>query len=262
MALNLIELVTQRFDNDALFQLSQTLGEDPSRTKVALEGSVPTVLSGLINMTKTEDGTNSLLSSLQSFKQEEHVLANLGSFLNGSDGHQSMLQAGHRLLNSLFGDKLDGITSTISQLSGIREQSASSLIGTVAPIVTSVLGKQQDDLALDASGINKLLNDQKDFVKQSMPASLSGALDLDNLLADAGSFTEKVQQTVSETVDKGIDSVQETATQATAAVENTISNTVSEVEEKSGGSSIFKYIIWIIILLAIAWFALRFLATA
>jgi hypothetical protein len=261
MALNLIELVSQRFDDSALHQLSRTLGEDPAHTKTALDGAVPTVLSGLINLTATREGTGKLLSSLQSFKQEEQVLANLGDFLNGSDGHQSMLRAGQRLLNSLFGDRLDGLVDSLSRLSGMSRQSAGALISTVAPIVTSVLGKQQDDLALDEAGLSKLLNDQKDFVKQSMPAGLSDAIDLDGLLSGAGDLGGKIQQTVNETLDKGIDSVQGTIDKTTSAIENTVEDTIPEPVAKSGGSSFFKLIVWLIILFAIAWFAVRFLAT-
>ncbi len=140
MALNLVELIQKQISGPVLDQLGGIIGEDTHKTQTAIQGAIPSILGGMMDASTSTEGSTTLMTALKSFDQEDNMLGNLGSMLSGG-GHQSLQESGSNMLNGLFGDKIDAITGAISQFSGIGQNSASSLMGMVAPIAMSVLGK-------------------------------------------------------------------------------------------------------------------------
>src|SRR5262249_33565189 len=61
----------------------------------------------------------------------------------------------------------------LTQYSGIGEANSKNLLGLLAPVVLGVLGQEQRDNRLDASGLASLLTAQKDNVVAALPSGFS-----------------------------------------------------------------------------------------
>lgn len=185
MTINLLDLLKSQLGSSAINYLSSFLGESEGRTQSAVNSTLATLLSGFLSNGGTTSGAANLLSLFNSKQQSSTSAGELVSMLgSGESSIGSLVQLGKPILDTLFGSKLGGIIDLLGSSSGMQKNSASSLLSILAPIVTSVLGKQVRDGGLNAAGLMGLLMGQKDHIKAAAPAGLAGALgvsSLDNL---------------------------------------------------------------------------------
>jgi outer membrane protein OmpA-like peptidoglycan-associated protein len=80
---------------------------------------------------------------------------------------------GHRLLNQVFGGQIGGVTGALGQYAGIRDSSASTVLGMAAPLVLGQLGRVVRTEGLNATGLRDVLSSQRDSIMRSVPAGLS-----------------------------------------------------------------------------------------
>jgi outer membrane protein OmpA-like peptidoglycan-associated protein len=95
-------------------------------------------------------------------------------------------------LSHLFGDKLSGITQLISRFSGVKESSASSVLGMASAASMDVLGQHVNQSNLSSSGLLSFLNNQKESILNSVPSgfNLAGALGLGSLASIGSKLSE------------------------------------------------------------------------
>ena len=227
MAINLVNIVKEHLGGQILNQISNTLGISPSAAQTAIDGAVPAMFSGLLDNVNNSEGAEAITLALDTFNDEESFLDNLGDFFQ--DDHRNALMAsGQGLLSSLFGDKVDGIAKVLGQFSGLGQSASSGLLAMIAPIVMSVLGKQQSQLGLDASGVQKMLMDQKDAISAAMPSELSKAFAQSGLLSQ---LSDAVESGVNSAVGAG----KRVVTDITDTASDAASGAVNTVQEASGG---------------------------
>jgi outer membrane protein OmpA-like peptidoglycan-associated protein len=202
MTFNLIDSVKNIFNDEFVSKASAVTGENENSIKAAMAGIIPTVLTGLLQQTGSGNPQNML--SLAKEASQSGILNNL----SGIFGDDSLLARGGEILKSLFGDKSGGVISLISNFSGVRESSASSLMNAAAPAALGVLGKHAAETNMNASGMLSFLNNQKDSILSALPSgmnlaavlglgSLSGigtklASRLSEIRGTAGSGAEKI----------------------------------------------------------------------
>lgn len=223
MSFNLIDSAKSLFTSEMLGKASAYLGESESGVAKAIGGILPTLLGGLVNKASDNDGANAVAQ----MAQEAHssgIAGNLQNFA-GDDGG-GLLSKGAGLLSGLFGGKQDGLSGLISNFSGVKSSSVSSLMSMAAPAVLGMIGKHASENNLGASGISSLLSSQKDNIAAAMPAGL-------NLSSVLGNFGGNVSSA---------------AKTATAAAHSH----ATEVVEKSGGAMRYLLPLALIALLAMA----------
>ncbi len=176
MATDLIGLVKGYLTPDVMQRAASYVGESPAATQKAIGGVVPTIVAALSNLASTSGGPQQIVRTLEAGKYDGSALSNLEGYFAGSGTTQSALAAGREILNTLFGGKLSGVTDLIAQFAGVRTGSASSLLGLAAPITLHILGRQRSSMGLSASGIASLLEEQKGFLGDLLPAGLSSLL--------------------------------------------------------------------------------------
>ncbi len=221
MSFNLIDAVKGLFTNELVSKASSFLGESETGVSKAIGGIIPTVLSGLISKTSSHEGAGAV-AQMADEHSNSGILGNLGSFF-GNDGG-SLLSKGAGLLGGLFGNKSDGITSLISNFSGLKSSSITSLLSMALPAVLGLIGKHSTG---GASGIASLLSSQKDNIAAAMPAGLN----LSSVLGNLGG------------------SVTNIASEAKA----TATHYATETEEKSGGA--MKFLLPLLLLVVAVMFA-------
>lgn len=113
-----------------------------------------------------------------------------------TDIHQETVEtsaAGRDFLQQVFGDNLDRSAELIGTYSGVRPQSALTIMGLAGSVLMGVLGRQEQEKGLTASSLKTLLLGQADDYRLAVPKgldTLKNLLGLDQLHTPAGPQTE------------------------------------------------------------------------
>jgi hypothetical protein len=175
--MNLIEMSKSAIGKQAAGQIGGLLGLDEKKAGAAIDLALPALMGGIMKKAGTADGAGELFGMLDKF--DGGMLDNLGGMLTG--GKESMLiDMGKKILATLFGGNLSQILATVGKLVGVDATKAASLLGMLAPILLSVLGKQKKASGWDAAKFASALSAQKDFMPKLDPG-LTNALGIGNL---------------------------------------------------------------------------------
>ena len=189
MAIDLVDLVKGYLTPDVIQTASSYVGESSGATQKALAGIAPTLVSALVNMASTGDGAQQLMRTLDAGKYDGSALGNLQSLFGGGSA-AGTLSAGKGLLDSLFGPKLDVVRDLIARFSGIRSDSALSLLTMAMPVIMHAIGQQRAVVGSDATSLANLLGSQRSLLTGLLPAGIGSALGWSGATAavrDAGS---------------------------------------------------------------------------
>ncbi len=175
MTTNLLTLLEEQFDDNAINHLSQTLGETPAVISKALDGVLPAVVGGVAQHSKDPGAPASLLSLLQA----SAPYPSLGESFTDSTRTQTAVTTGNTLLTRIFGNKINRIVDTIATYSGAKSTSITSLLGLAASSLMGLLTRQSTGTsALTAGGLTSTLEGQADIVGNAMPVALRSLLSL------------------------------------------------------------------------------------
>ena len=177
MAMNLLDSVKSVFTSDIIGKASSLLGESEGGVTKALAAGVPSILTGIISNAGSDGGTNVLNLAKQA--AGSGILDNLGGLFSGGSSTSSLLSTGSNMLSGLLGNKVGGLSSLISNFSGVKQSSISSILSALAPIALGFVGKQALSNNLSSGGLLSWLNGQKASIASAVPAglNLSGLLD-------------------------------------------------------------------------------------
>lgn len=176
--MDLLGLVKEQLTSTVVSKISSFLGESTENTNSALGSALPAILGGVMQKASTTQGASDLLNTIRTGGYDGSVLSNLGNLLDDVKSTSTLASLGSGLLGNLFGDKLGALSGVISNASGIKSGSASSLLGLAAPILMNVLGKQVMSQGISTSGLASLLMSQKDAVKAALPAGIGSILNV------------------------------------------------------------------------------------
>lgn len=228
MAVNLIDMVKSIFPSDASSSAANLLGENETNVRNALDGVIPSILAGVLN--KSQSGGGGLGSLLNNAKDllGSGTLGHVFSGGAAATDNSGLISKGIALLQSLFGDKLGSLVSSIAGFAGIKESSANTLLGAAAPAALGAVGQHAASNNLDEGGILNFLNAQKENILSALPAGLSlGSLGL-------GSLADRFQNAGSSVTDTA-SHVRSTATEY--------------IEDKKGGGG---WLMWLLLLVLAA----------
>ena len=176
MAIDLVDLAKGYLTQDVIQTASSYVGESSGPTQKALAGIAPTLVSALMNKASTSDGAQQLIRTLDAGKYDGSALLNAKSLFGGDASAPGALPAGTGLLDSLFGPKLDLVRDLIARFSGIRPDSALSLLAMAMPLVMHVIGQQRGLVGSDASSLADLLGSQRSLLTGLLPVGVASAL--------------------------------------------------------------------------------------
>ena len=189
MANNLVSEIAEALGPTIVARIASALGLGESSTQKAINATVPGLLAALISLVSRPQGASKLNEVVR--KQEPGMLSSLASVIGGS-GQKALIDQGASVLTSLLGGKtLSALTDAVGQYAGIGGGGSKSLIGLLGPVVLGVLGKEQRDKGLDASGLSNLLTSQKSNVIGALPSGFSKYLGDTGLLDDVTAATKQ-----------------------------------------------------------------------
>lgn len=259
MSINLIDLIKGQLGPATVSQTATQLGESESGVSKAISALLPAVVGGFAN-----SNTQSELFSTVKEASSSGILSNLLGNLNGSDSVIS------KILSLIFGDgdKLAAITNAVSSYAGIKTESTNSLLNLVTGATAGTLGKYANDNNLDVSSFGNLLSDQKGLLSSILPAGFSFAsLGLGNWFGSVDAepinvVPEPLQTPISDvnpvtpiTEEPIITETPRPVVTDAPKVDVTRSGSTHEVvPDNSGGGSIWKWLLPLLLLLLLGWF--------
>lgn len=193
MAFNIMDMITDQLTPDNIGAIAGLLGEDEKKAASGLSGIMPSLLGGAIGSFAKPEGRDAFSAAVD--EADGGLFDDLAGALGGSGG-SSMISTGLKLATSLFGDNKMGLLgSAISAFSGLSSGSSKSLLGMALPLLLSMLSKKKKADGLDAGGLIDMLMGQKDNVVKAIPPDLSSQLAkggvLDDLLGKAEAVTPR-----------------------------------------------------------------------
>ena len=178
MATNLVSEIAEVLSPNIVSNIATALGLNRTATQKAVVAGVPALLAALISYVSKPQGAAKLTEVVR--KQEPGVLASLASVI-GEPGQKALIDQGGSVLTALLGGKtLSALTGAVTQYAGTDAGGSKSLMGLLGPVVLGVLGREQRDRGLDASGLANFLTSQKSNVTGALPSGFS------KYLADTG----------------------------------------------------------------------------
>jgi OmpA-OmpF porin, OOP family len=180
--MNLLDSLKSYITPELVSSAASQLGESEGGIQKALGAALPTVLSAVMNKTQEGGPAAEGMFSLLQGAGTSGLLNNLGGLFGAGANKASSETAstGNNLLNTLFGDKLGGISSSLSSVAGVGSSSASSLLSAGASLVAGFLGNKINSEGLGLGGLATMLAGQKDSIMGALPGGMG------NLLGMAG----------------------------------------------------------------------------
>jgi hypothetical protein len=233
MAFNIMDLVKEQVSDSIMDQMGGLLGENSDMTRTAIGGAIPAILSGLAGVAGDNKGAESVFNAIND--HDDGLLDSLGDLLGG-DQSGSMIEMGTKVLGGLMGNSgLGSIIGALTGFSGMGKKSSSSLVGLLAPIVIGIIKRKVFGGGGDGTigALTSLFTGQKDNIASAMPSGMNDQL-------SSSGFFDRISADV---IDSGKEAVQEVQAQVSDAA--------------SGGVSKIRKFLPIIIIAAIAWFAMK-----
>lgn len=182
---SLEDLLGQQQGSQAVDQISQQVGAQPSLVNTAIQMALPMIINQMANNASTPQGAESLNNALERDHSGGGILDNLGglgSLIFGGGQQQSVPKQADAggILGHIFGSNQSQVTQQVSNQSGLGIGQVAQILMFLAPIVMGYLGKQKQENNLDAGGLSSMLGQQQQQIQQAPQGSfLERMLDQD-----------------------------------------------------------------------------------
>ena len=176
MAANLLKLLENEFSDDAIAKIASFVGETPAHTQAAIGQAVPATVAALAQKSQTTQGAADLYGTLQR-SGFDGTFGSLGTLLKAGAGGSDLVKTGGPLASNIFGAQRTGVTDAIAAATGIRAQSAGSLLAIAVPVVLNLVGREAATAGgFNAASVATLLGGQWGFLQHVLPAGLASVL--------------------------------------------------------------------------------------
>src|SRR5262249_55149435 len=164
---------------DATNRFAAMTGEPPSTVSRVLSGSFPVILGGLLQRSGDQGVMRQVMSLVTDRSNDQSALGTTGG-LQSVGQRSGLMELGERFLALVLGDRQPAVARTLAESYGVKNASASALLGIASPMVLAVLGRpaRRRRGGLDATGLVRLLSGQRDGILGALPGGMSSLLGL------------------------------------------------------------------------------------
>jgi hypothetical protein len=179
--MNILNIIREQLSPELLGQVSQRVGEPPEAAASAMENSMQALLGSAAAKASSPEGSMGLFNLLKDKTPSDgwpsSAAALLGNLTGGGGG------IGTSLVNLLLGSKANMIRDFIANRSGVRPESATTLLGTAGSLLMGVLGRQVASQSLGASSFGQFLRSQIPHLQGHLSPDLTNVLGVGNLFS-------------------------------------------------------------------------------
>ena len=155
---SLQDLLGPQQGSEAVDQISQTVGAEPSSVNSAIQAALPAILGGLASNASDPQGAQSLDQALEQ-DHDGSILGNLGGLgglIFGQQETPRQADAGG-ILDHVLGGSQGRVAQDVSQQTGLPTGQVAQILMMLAPIVMGYLGQQKRQQGVGADGLGGLL---------------------------------------------------------------------------------------------------------
>ncbi len=178
---SLQDLLGREQGSQAVEQISENVGAEPTAVNSAIQAALPMLIGGLASNASNSQGAESLNTALE----EDHdggILDNLGG-LGGMifGGGQPEAAPPPRqadaggILGHILGNNQGQVAQQVSNQSGLGTGQVAQILMFLAPIVMGYLGKQKREQNVGADGLGSLLGGILGGGQQAQPSGDTAA---------------------------------------------------------------------------------------
>lgn len=164
---DLLELFNATFGGPVIRQASAFIGESEDSARTAVRSIGPALLAGLMQRMTSPKGISEIFPIVTSDAVDAGIGGRLSSVLANRGTLGSVLTSGDTLSGMVLGSQTDAVATAIAAKSGLRPNSAMTLLSLGAPLLLGLLKKFVANNDLDASALASLVMRQKDSLKRS-----------------------------------------------------------------------------------------------
>lgn len=187
MSFNLLEAARSLLPDELISKAAISLGETEPNTRKALNGTIPTILAGLLHQSSRTEG--SALSDLLKSVTNSGAINHLNELFDGkkiADPNSPVTAIGKSIqgwLQSVFGGKLINIVNATSIYSDIKSSSASAILTMATPLALTAVVRYAEENKLGPAELDNFLQSQKSSILSAIPVgfNLTGSLGVNNL---------------------------------------------------------------------------------
>ena len=209
--------------NDSLInKASAAFGEPASGVGTALRMAGPTLLAGIMKRGASPGGISELFATITGPGIDENILTKATGVLGNSTRLNQMVSSGDSLVSGIFGNKVDGIGSALSQVAGVKPASALKMLAFAAPILGGVMKSFVAKRGLNAAGLGSMLAQERDsIVGAGLDPRLTSAMGIDDLRQTVDSFSSAAGRQADAAVGAATDSARPSYSHAQPVVRRT-----------------------------------------
>ncbi|MEO8648080.1 MAG: DUF937 domain-containing protein [Acidobacteriota bacterium] len=188
---SLQDLLGQQQGEEAVSQISNNVGAEPSMVNSAIQVALPMLINGLANNASDPQGAASLNNALEQDHAGGGILDNLGGLGSLIFGGQQQAAPPPRqadaggILGHIFGSQQGQVAQEVSNKTGLDMGQVAQILMMLAPIVMSYLGQQKQQQGVGADGLGGLLGGLLGGQAQGAPSSSGGLGGLANSVLDS-----------------------------------------------------------------------------
>lgn len=172
MEIDLVSLAKRYLSPLVLERIASALSVNRELIERANSAAIPALLASFAGEASRQNGARKLADAARKDLAIGDVLT---SSINSLD-LKGFTAGGLCSLTSILGSpSVSALSTVLARFSGMDQSSSYLLLGTLAPFLLRVLGKQVSESDFDGRGLARLLVSQKDNIAVSMP---SGFVDL------------------------------------------------------------------------------------
>jgi hypothetical protein len=159
---SLQDLLGPQQGEEAIQEISNNVGAEPSAVNSVIQAALPTILGSLANNASTPQGAESLNNALEQ-DHDGSILDNLGGLgsmiFGGSDEAPAPPREADAggILGHILGGNQGPVVQDASSRSGLGSGQVAQILMMLAPIVMAYLGRQKQEQGVGAEGLGGLL---------------------------------------------------------------------------------------------------------
>lgn len=168
----LLDGLMQELGSSGVSAIAGKLGMDSGQTENAIQSALPMIIGAMSRNSNDPQGAQSLRNALQQHANDAPVQQKVHQVTEQAEPDNDAAA----ILGHIFGSKQTAAAQGVSHASGIDSGNAMNLMGMLAPLIMSYLGKQTQQQNMDAGQISNELGQQASSMQSGGIGSLVNAV--------------------------------------------------------------------------------------
>lgn len=255
--MNIIETMRSQVGMPLAKHSADFFKEEHSNTSSAVSGTFGAILAGMVQRVSYDKGAKDLLKVLKNQKLQEYDIEDI--FTRSPQTVNGLVNRGTHFLPSIYPGRLREATNSVAEESKVKKVTSSKMMKICAPFLLNSLGKHVQDNNLDVNGLKSFLNGQKSNISSVLPSGFAEKTELSAFGWDKNKVVQeevKAKPVVKKKVEESVEKRVEERAKKEIVKEERVAAVAEKEIAASGGMGFLKWLIPLILILAIGAFLL------